>query len=71
MVNSGEELLMLTHVPPVCDRFITLPKSDTPSRIYENKDVFDFELSRNQMMRLDALADAGDEHIAWDPTNAE
>ena len=44
-----------------------MPKSDTPSRIASNADVFDFELSDEQMAALDAL-DA-DEHVCLNPTD--
>ena len=35
--------------------FISLPKSDTPSRIESNADVYSFELSKEDMDKLNAL----------------
>lgn len=35
--------------------WVPLPKSDTPSRIEGNKDLYDFELSKEDMEKLDAL----------------
>ncbi|KAH8663603.1 putative aldo-keto reductase [Tricladium varicosporioides] len=35
--------------------WVPLPKSDTPSRIIENTDVYDFELSEKEMATLDGL----------------
>ena len=40
--------------------FVPLPKSDTPSRIKENADVYDFELSSEQMKALDDLDEGKD-----------
>ncbi|TIA88350.1 hypothetical protein E3P99_02636 [Wallemia hederae] len=45
--------------------FVTLPKSDNPERQKHNADVFDFELSDDQMQKLSALN--RDEHCApWE-----
>ena len=45
--------------------FVVLPKSVNPDRIVENHDVFDFELTEDEMARLDGL----DEGLVtgWDP----
>lgn len=34
---------------------VTIPKSSTPHRVVENADVFDFEISADDMARLDSL----------------
>lgn len=47
--------------------FIPLPKSDTKERIIANFDVFDFELSQQQMEALNALDQ--DEHVCLNPTD--
>jgi diketogulonate reductase-like aldo/keto reductase len=39
--------------------WVPLPKSDTPDRIKQNADVYDFEISQEDMETLDAL-DQGD-----------
>ncbi|OJJ00731.1 hypothetical protein ASPVEDRAFT_82289 [Aspergillus versicolor CBS 583.65] len=45
--------------------FVPLPKSVTPSRIKENAEVFDFELSEKDMAKLET---GKYEPCAWDPT---
>lgn len=34
---------------------VPLPKSDTPSRIKDNADIYDFEISKEDMSKLDDL----------------
>ncbi|WP_436887797.1 aldo/keto reductase [Mammaliicoccus sciuri] len=47
------------------ENIVVIPKSVTPSRIEENLNVFDFELSEDQLSRLNALNK--DERIGPDP----
>ncbi|MBD2845514.1 aldo/keto reductase [Paenibacillus sp. IB182496] len=46
---------------------VTIPKSITPSRIRENADVFDFELSAEDMAQIDTLNT--DTRVGADPDN--
>jgi methylglyoxal/glyoxal reductase len=46
---------------------VTIPKSNTPSRILENADVFDFELSAEDMAAINALDQ--NKRVAADPDN--
>jgi len=43
----------------VQNKVVPLPKSATPHRIKENIDVFDFELSAEDMKSIDDLASCG------------
>lgn len=47
--------------------FVILPKSVTKSRIEENKEIFDFDLSKDDMQSLETKDYSP---CAWDPTTA-
>lgn len=49
--------------------FVPLPKSDTASRIKQNSEVFDFEISETDMKKIDALNE--DKSIFHNPVDAE
>lgn len=46
---------------------VVLPKSVTPSRIAENAQIFDFELTDSEMQKLASLDE--DLRTCWDPTH--
>ena len=48
---------------------VTIPKSVTPSRIRENNEVFDFELSDHDMARINALDRGNKGRFGPDPRN--
>jgi len=48
---------------------VTIPKSITPYRIEENTNIFDFELSPEDMARIDALNE--NKRIGPDPDNVD
>ena len=53
---------------------MVLPKSLDVQHIAENLELFDFELSQEQLERLRALSDevpGGALHFAWDPTDVD
>lgn len=48
--------------------FVVIPKSANRRRIFENADVFDFEITAEDMELLDSFNK--DLRTCWDPTNA-
>jgi diketogulonate reductase-like aldo/keto reductase len=48
---------------------IVLPKSVTPERIKENADVFDFEISEEDIDYMESFNE--NFRVAWDPTDIE
>ncbi len=61
---SPDVVLALSTIP----RFIPLPKSSQAHRVKSNMDVFDFNISEDDMAALDAL-DQGDVGAiaGWNP----
>lgn len=45
--------------------FVVLPKSSKPERIIQNLDIFNFNLSEEDISKLDALAEGQDRPFAW------
>ncbi|KAG9017627.1 hypothetical protein FRB90_000420, partial [Tulasnella sp. 427] len=50
--------------------YVPLPKSSQPTRIISNADVFDFELSKDEMDALYALDLGSDGATTWHPVTA-
>jgi diketogulonate reductase-like aldo/keto reductase len=49
--------------------FIPLPRSSNENRIKENIDIYNFELTENDMLELDKLSD--NTRVSWDPTGVK
>ena len=58
----------LTQQP--LDSFVPLPKSSRPERVLTNSQVYDFELSEEDMAALDALDRGKAGAITWNPVDA-
>ncbi|KAJ3503378.1 hypothetical protein NMY22_g18267 [Coprinellus aureogranulatus] len=50
--------------------YVPLPKSATPSRIHSNAKLYNFELTAEDIAKLDALDQGADGAISWNPVNA-
>ncbi|KAL0487492.1 9,11-endoperoxide prostaglandin H2 reductase [Acrasis kona] len=48
---------------------VCIPKSDKPDRIVSNADVYKFELTEEDMNKIDGMNE--DYHCTWDPTNVQ
>ena len=62
--KSSAQIILRWHIQ---HGFIVIPKSVTPNRIQENIDIFDFELSNDDMVTIDGLNQ--DKRIGADPDN--
>ncbi|RPD55595.1 Aldo/keto reductase [Lentinus tigrinus ALCF2SS1-7] len=51
--------------------FVPLPKSSDPARVVSNADVFDFELSPEDMARIDSLDRGKEGSITWNPVDCD
>jgi len=49
--------------------FVPLPKSDTPSRIHSNTKLYDFELTEEDVQKLDALDRGKAGAVNWNPVD--
>lgn len=50
--------------------FIPLPKSSKPARIRSNIDIYDFELTKEDVTQLDNLDKGTKGAISWNPVHA-
>jgi diketogulonate reductase-like aldo/keto reductase len=51
--------------------FVPLPKSQNPDRVRTNIDVFNFEMSKDDMQRLDELDRGKDGAVTWNPIDVD
>jgi len=51
--------------------FVPLPKSSKPERVVSNADVFDFDISTEDMAEIDGLDQGKAGAISWNPVDAD
>ena len=51
--------------------FVPLPKSQNPDRVRSNIDVFGFEISNEDMEKLDELDRGKDGAVTWNPIDVD
>ena len=51
--------------------FVPLPKSQNPDRVSSNIDVFDFEISNEDIEKLDELDRGKDGAVTWNPIDVD
>ena len=52
-------------------RFCPLPKSSKPERIASNADVYDFDISEEDMAKIDALDKGAAGATSWNPVDSD
>lgn len=53
------------------NRYVPLPKSERADKIKSNADVYNFELSVDEVAAIDALDKGKEGAITWNPIDAE
>lgn len=53
-----------------CYRYVPLPKSERADRIISNANVYNFELSEEEMKAIDALDRREAGAVSWNPVNS-
>lgn len=51
--------------------FVPLPKSQNPDRVRSNFDVFNFEISEEDIEKLDQLDRGKDGAVTWNPVDVD
>ena len=73
LCSISKTLLRLTS-PDISNRvpsFVPLPKSQNSDRIRSNIEVFDFEMSEEDIEKLDKLDRGKDGAVTWNPVDVD